>query len=71
MKTFASVEIRHSFCQHRFSLLETRRMSYNLTLQVHENLTSGQGHYLIKKGHVAYQSIRMVVLNTSMVLSVL
>ena len=26
------------------------------------NLTSGQGHDLIGKGHVAYQSIRMVVL---------
>ena len=47
-------------------------MNYNLTLKGHlENLTSGQGHELIGKGHVAYQSIRMLVLNTSMVFSLL
>ena len=48
------------------------RMNYNVTLKSHfENLTSGQGHDLIGKGHVAYKSIRMVVLNTAMVLSLL
>ena len=41
-------------------------MNYNLTLKSHyENLTSGQGHDLIRKGNVAYQSIRIVGLNTS------
>ena len=46
-------------------------MNYNLTLQGYfENMTSGQGHDLSRKGHVAYQSIRMVGLNTSMVFSV-
>ena len=41
-------------------------MSYNLTLLGHvENLTLGQGHDLIRKGHVAYQSIRIAGLNTS------
>ena len=40
-------------------------MNYNLALKGHlENLTSDQGHDLIGKGHVAYQSSRMVVLNT-------
>ena len=39
-------------------------MNYNLTLKGHfENLTSGQGLDQIGKGHAAYQSIRMVVLN--------
>ena len=41
-------------------------MNYQLTLKGNvENLTSGQGHDLTRKGHVAYQSIRMVDLNTS------
>ena len=36
-------------------------MNYNLTLKGHvENLITGQGHDLIKKSHVAYQSIRIV-----------
>ena len=72
--TFDSVKTRHSFCQQRIFLLETRRTNYNLTLKgnfENENLTSGQGHDLIGKGRVAYQSIRMVVLNTSIVLSLL
>ena len=30
-------------------------------------MNSGQGHDLIRKGHVAYQSIRMIILNTSIV----
>ena len=43
-------------------------MSYNLILKGHvENLTSGQGHDLARKCHVANQSIRIVGLNTSMV----
>ena len=70
--TFDSVKTGYSFYQHRIYLLKTRRMNYNLTLKGHfENLTSGQGHDLIGKGHVAYQSIRMVVLNTPMVLTLL
>ena len=45
-------------------------MNYNLTLKGHlENLTSGQGHDLTRKGHVAYQLIRIVDLNTSEVFS--
>ena len=45
-------------------------MNYFLTLKGHfENLTSGQGHDLTEKGHVAYQSIRIVELNTSDVFS--
>ena len=45
-------------------------MIYDLTLKGHfENLTTGQGHDLIRKGHVAYQLIRIVGLNTSMVFS--
>ena len=40
-------------------------MNYKLTLKDQlENLTSGQGHDLTGKGHVAYQSIRNVELNT-------
>ena len=47
-------------------------MNYNLTLKGHfENLISGQSHGLIGKGYVAYQSIRMVVMNTSMVFALL
>ena len=47
-------------------------MTYELILKGHfENLTSGQGHDLIGKGHVTYQSIRMVDLNTYMVFPVL
>ena len=38
-------------------------MDYNLTLKGHfENSTSDQGLDLIGKGHVVYQSIRIVVL---------
>ena len=45
-------------------------MNYKLTLKGRsENLTKGQGHDLIGKGHGAYQSIRMVGLNTFMVFS--
>ena len=41
-------------------------MNYNLTLKGHvENLTKGQGHDLAENVHVAYQSIRIVGLNTS------
>ena len=66
--TFDAVETRHLFCQHHVSLVQPRRMIYNLTSKSHvENLTSGQGHDLPRKGHIAYQSIRMVVLSTSMV----
>ena len=44
-------------------------MNHNLALKGHfENLTSGQGYDLIGKGHFTYQSIRMVILNPSMVL---
>ena len=40
-------------------------MNYNLTLKGHfENMTCGQGHGLFGKGHVAYQSIHVVVLDT-------
>ena len=68
--TFDSVNTLHSFCQHRVYLVKTRRMNYNLTLKCNiETLTSGQGHDLIRKGHAAYQSIRMVNLNASMVFS--
>ena len=70
--TFDSVTTCHSLCQHRISRLKTRRMSYHWALKVHfENLTSCQGHDMIGKGHVAYQFIRMVDLNTSMVFSLL
>ena len=45
-------------------------MIYNLTLKGHaKNLTSGKRHDLIRKGHVAYQTIRIVNMNTSMVFS--
>ena len=48
--TFDSVETQHFFCQHRVSLVEPRRMKYNLTLKGYvENLTSGQGHDQIRK----------------------
>ena len=68
--TFDSVKTRHSFCQHRVSHVKPRRMIYNLTLKGHvDNLTSGQGHDLIRKDHIAYQSIRIVDLSTSMVIS--
>ena len=36
-------------------------MIYEMTLKGHfENVTLGQGHDLIAKGYVAYQSIRVV-----------
>ena len=51
--------------QHRVPLVKARWMNHNLTLKGHvESFTSGQGHNLIGKGHVAYQSIRIVGLNT-------
>ena len=47
-------------------------MNYNLTLKDDfENLTLGQGHALVGKVHFAYQVIRMVVLKTYMVFSLL
>ena len=56
----------HQFYQHRVPLVEKRGMNYKLTWKGHfENLTSGQGHDLTRKSHVAYQSIRIVELNTS------
>ena len=68
--TFDSVKTQYFCCHHRVSLVKPRRMIYNLTLKGHvESLTSGQGHDLTRKGHVAYQSIRIVDLNTSMVFS--
>ena len=45
-------------------------MNYHLTLKCHfESLTKGQRHDVIGKGHDAYQSIRIVDLSTSIVLS--
>ena len=68
--TFDLVKTRQLFCQHRVFLVNTRRMTYKLTLKSHvESLTSGQGHDLTRKGHVAYQSIRIVNQNTAMVFS--
>ena len=55
---------RHSFCQHQVSLVATRRINYDLTSTGHfENLTSDEGHDLIRKGHAAYKSICIVDLN--------
>ena len=49
----------HWFYQHSFPVVETRRMSYNLTLKSHvENLTKGQGHDLI--GNVMLHISRFV-----------
>ena len=63
---FDSNKSRHQFYQHRVTLVEKRRMNYKLTWKGHfENLTSGQGHDLTGKSHVAYHSIRIVELNTS------
>ena len=71
--TFDSVKIRRWVCQHRISLLEARRMNYNLTLKRHfENLTSGQGEQDLvtwSESHVAYQATRIVGLNTAMAFS--
>ena len=51
-------------------LVKWRQMNYHFTLKGHfKNLTKGQGHDLIGKGHDAYQSIRIVGLSTSMVFS--
>ena len=45
-------------------------MNYYLTFKGHlKNLTKGQGHALIRKGHDAYLSIRIVGRSTSMVFS--
>ena len=64
-------QYRHSFCQHRVSLVETRRINYNLTLKGHfEYLIYSQGHDMIGKGHVAFQSILIVGLNTSIIYGV-
>ena len=42
-----------------------RWINYRLTSKSHvENLTQGQGHDLARKGHVAYQSMRIAGLNT-------
>ena len=62
--TYESVKARHSFCQHRVSLVKPRRMDYKLTKGHVEN-----GHNLIGETHVAYQSIRIVSLNTSIIFS--
>ena len=49
-----------------YFFLQTSRMNYNMTLIGNfENLTSGQGHDLIVKDHVAYQLIFTVILNTA------
>ena len=64
--------VRRLFCQHRVPLLKMRRMNYKLTLKCHfENLTKGQGHDLIGKGHVACQSICIVDPNTCKLFSLL
>ena len=45
-------------------------MNYKLILKGHfENLTFGKGHDLTGKGHAAYQSTRIVELNTADVFS--
>ena len=45
-------------------------MIHNLTLKGHaENMTIGKGYDLIGKDHIAYKSIRIVGLNTSMMFS--
>ena len=45
-------------------------MNYNLALKGHfGNLSKGQGHDLIARGHVAYQSVRISDLNTPKVVS--
>ena len=51
---------QHSFCKHSAPVVETRRMIPSC-----ENRTLGQGHDLTGKGDVAYQSIRIISLNTS------
>ena len=63
--TFDQVKARHSFCQHRVSLVKTRRINYDLTLQGHvENLTLVMVKVKVMNS-VAYQSICIVVMNTS------
>ena len=58
---FDSIKARHSFWQHGTPLVKTRRMNYNLTLKRHvENLTEGQGHYLVGIGHVGYRSVSCI-----------
>ena len=45
-------------------------MNYHLTFKGHfKNLTRGQGHDLIGKGHDAYLLIGIIGLSTSMVFS--
>ena len=64
--TFDSVKARLCWLNH-VSLVENRRMNNNLTLKGHlENLTQDQGHDLAGKGHVSYQCICNIGLNTSM-----
>ena len=47
-------------------LFETRRMNNMMTFKGNfENLTSCQSHDLTGKDHIAYQSIRIVELNTT------
>ena len=66
--TFYSRKAGYLFCWNRVPLAETRGMKYQFTLKGHlENLT--KGHDLTSKGHVAYQSIRIVGLNPSQVFS--
>ena len=51
-------------------LVELRRMNYNFTFKRHlGNLSSGPGHDLAGKGHVAFQSICIVKLKSSKVFS--
>ena len=58
------------FFQYCAPLVEMRRMNYNLTFKRHlGNLSSGPGHDLAGKGHVAYQSICIVKLKSSKVFS--
>ena len=52
--------VQHSFCKRCAPLVETRRMIVSC-----ENRTLGQGHDLTGKGDFAYQSIRIISLNTS------
>ena len=59
-------KIEEWFCHHRVSLVKARRMIYRMTLKGQgQNLTSGQGHVMTRRGHVAYQSTCLDETNTT------
>ena len=59
------IHVCKNHCHHRVRLVVKLRMMHNLTPKGQiQDLTSGQGHDLTLRGHVAYQPIPRAELST-------